>query len=78
MKVVVDSSALLAILFRESDSEELLMALSQNDCSMSAANLLETSIVIDSLKDPVAIRKLLCKGEDFRFTDIPLFETKSA
>jgi ribonuclease VapC len=135
LKVVVDSSALLAILFGELDSEEFLIALSQNECSMSSANFLETSIVIDSLKDPVAIRKfdelvktaeieivsvdlkqanlaraayrdfgkgsghraglnygdvfayalasstrrrLLCKGEDFRFTDIPLLETKSA
>lgn len=134
MKVVVDSSAVLAILFREPECEEFLIAVSQNDCSMSAANLLETSIVIESTKDPVAIRKfdelvkmaeieivsvdlkqanlaraayrdfgkgsghraglnygdvfayalasstrrkLLCKGEDFRFTDISLLETKS-
>ena len=134
MKVVVDSSALLAILFAESDCDEFLIALSQNDCSMSAANLLETSIVIESTKDPVVIRKfdelvktaeieivpvdlkqanlariayrdfgkgsghqaglnygdvfayalasstrrkLLCKGEDFRFTDLPLLDTKS-
>lgn len=134
LRVVVDSSALLAILFAESDAEEFLTAISQNECSMSVANFLETAIVIDSTRDPVAIRKfdelvesaeieivpvdlkqanlaraayrdfgkgsgnraalnygdvfayalatstrrkLLCKGDDFRFTDLQLQEIES-
>ena len=135
MKVVVDSSAILSILFSEPDSDEILMAINSNSCVMSAGNYLETSIVVDSTKDPVAIRKfnafmketsieilsmdpkqvqvaraayrdygkgsehraklnfgdvfayalaattrrkLLCKGEDFRHTDIALLDFKSS
>jgi len=57
MKVVVDSSAILSILFAEPDSDEILVAINSNSCAISAANYLETVIVVDSTKDPVAIRK---------------------
>lgn len=57
MKVVVDSSAILSILFAEPDSDEILIAINNNECSMSAGNYLETAIVVDSIKDPVATRK---------------------
>ena len=57
MKVVVDSSAILAILLAESDSDQILSAINSNSCAMSAGNYLETAIVVDSTKDPVAIRK---------------------
>lgn len=57
MKVVLDSSAILSILFAESDSDEILVAINSNSCAMSAGNYLETAIVVDSTKDPVAIRK---------------------
>lgn len=57
MKVVVDSSAILSILFAEPDSDEMLVAINNNNCAMSAANYLETAIVVDATKDPVAIRK---------------------
>lgn len=131
MKVVVDSSAILSILFAEPDSDEILVAINNNECAMSAGNYLETAIVVDSTKDPIVIlkfnafikeggieilsvdlkqvdvaraayrdygrgtkhraklnygdlfayalatvtrRKLLCKGEDFRHTDIAIFD----
>lgn len=131
MKVVVDSSAILSILFAEPDSDEILIAINENECAISAGNYLETAIVVDSTKDPVAIRKfnalikesgieilsvdskqvdvaraayrdygkgsrhrarlnygdvfayalatttrrkLLCKGDDFRHTDIAIFD----
>ena len=57
MKVVVDSSAILSILLAESGSDEILTAISNNSCSMSVGNYLESAIVVDSTKDPVAIRK---------------------
>ncbi|MEK6648920.1 MAG: type II toxin-antitoxin system VapC family toxin [Actinomycetota bacterium] len=57
MKVVVDSSAILSILFAEPDSDEILIAINENECAISAGNYLETAIVVDSTKDPVAIRK---------------------
>ena len=57
MKVIVDSSAILSILLAESGSDEILSAISNNNCSMSVGNYLESAIVVDSTKDPVAIRK---------------------
>lgn len=57
MKVIVDSSAILSILLAESGSDEILTAISSNDCSMSVGNYLESAIVVDSTKDPVAMRK---------------------
>ena len=57
MKLVVDSSAILAILLAESDSDQILSAINSNSCAMSAGNYLESAIVVDSMKDPVAIRK---------------------
>lgn len=131
MKVVVDSSAILSILFAEPDSDEILIAINENECAISAGNYLETAIVVDFTKDPIAIRKfnalikeggieilsvdskqvdvaraayrdygkgsrhrarlnygdvfayalatttrrkLLCKGDDFRHTDIAIFD----
>lgn len=57
MKVVVDSSAILSILFAEPDSDDILVAISSNGCVISAGNYLETAIVVDSTKNPIAIRK---------------------
>ena len=131
MKVIVDSSAILSILFAEPDSDGILIAITNNECAISAGNYLETAIVVDSTKDPVVTRKfdalikasgieilpvdpkqvevaraayrdygkgtghraklnfgdvfayalatttrrkLLCKGDDFRHTDIKLFD----
>jgi ribonuclease VapC len=57
MKVVVDSSAILSILFAEPDSDDILVAISSNSCVISAGNYLETAIVVDSTRNPIAIRK---------------------
>jgi len=57
VKVVIDSSAILSVLFAEPDSDEILLAISNNECFISAGNYLETAIVVDSSKDPIAIRK---------------------
>jgi len=47
--VIVDSSALLAVLYREPDAEryETAIATAPN-CRMSAANVLEASLVVES------------------------------
>ena len=47
--MIVDSSALLAVLCRESDAEryETAIATAAN-CRMSVANVLETSVVVES------------------------------
>ncbi len=49
--MVVDSSAISAILFRESDSEHFIQALASSDRKfMSAVNRLEACIVLESRK----------------------------
>jgi ribonuclease VapC len=51
--MILDSSALVAILKDEPEAPELLQALGRDECILySAASYLETSIVIDSLRDP--------------------------
>jgi ribonuclease VapC len=57
VKVVIDSSAILSVLFAEPESDEILMTISNNECFISAGNYLETAIIVDSSKDPIAIRK---------------------
>ncbi|MCY3837608.1 MAG: type II toxin-antitoxin system VapC family toxin [Gammaproteobacteria bacterium] len=47
--MIVDSSALLAVLYRESDADLYQEAiLTASPCRMSVANLLEVSIVVES------------------------------
>ena len=57
--MIVDSSAVLAVLYREPDAEryETAIAMAQN-CSMSVANVLETSIVVEGRGGTVAGREL--------------------
>jgi ribonuclease VapC len=48
--MIVDSSALLAILFNESDAETYARALTNADaCRISAANFVEVAIVVEAL-----------------------------
>lgn len=49
--MILDSSALLAILKREPEWEDFLQALSAGSVSMSAANYLEAGIVADRAPD---------------------------
>lgn len=47
--MIVDTSAVLAVLFEESDAELYARALTQADsCRMSAANFVEAAVVIDA------------------------------
>ena len=57
--MIVDSSAVLAVLNRESDSDRYESAIAQAAlCRMSAANLLETAIVVESRGGAEAGREL--------------------
>lgn len=52
--MIVDTSALIAILRQEADAEALMEALAgARDASMSAGTLIEVTIVIDAVGDPV-------------------------
>jgi len=56
--MIVDTSALIAILRDESDAREFAIAIAQSDRRrISAANYLETAIVIDGSRDPIASRR---------------------
>lgn len=57
--MIVDTSALIAILRNEPEAEACAEAiLSAPACSISAANFLETALVVDGARDPIASRRL--------------------
>ena len=57
--MIVDSSAIVAIVWAESDAEQFINAIvGSGDATMSAGNYLETSIVIDRDRDPALSARL--------------------
>lgn len=56
--MIVDTSALIAILRDEPDSEVFINTLSRSTPRMSAATYLETAVVVDANRDPVLSRRL--------------------
>jgi ribonuclease VapC len=57
--VIVDTSALIAILRNEPEAAACANAIeAAADCRISAANFLEAAIVIDGSRDPIASRRL--------------------
>ena len=57
--MIIDTSALLAILFAEPEAEACAKAIEGAvDRRLSAANFLETANVLESRRDPVASRRL--------------------
>lgn len=57
--MIIDTSALIAILRREPEAATLAEAIeTAEQCRISAANYLEAAIVIDGRRDPVASRRL--------------------
>ncbi|MBV8976747.1 MAG: type II toxin-antitoxin system VapC family toxin [Alphaproteobacteria bacterium] len=56
--MIVDSSAIVAIVKKESDARSFTDALeAQPFCRMSAATFVETAVVIDAKRDPVLSRR---------------------
>ena len=56
--MIIDTSALIAILRAEPDASEMAHAIERADIRrMSAANWLEAAVVIDASRDPVASRR---------------------
>lgn len=70
--MIVDSSALVAVLHGEPESLAFLEVINDNSCSMSAATFLEAAIVIDSKRDPLASRRLddFCNSAEIRITAV--------
>ena len=55
--MIVDTSALIAILRDESEAKVFADAIAAEACRMSAANFVEAAAVIDAARDPVASRR---------------------
>jgi len=56
--VIIDTSALIAILRAEDDASDMALAIERAQIrKISAANYLETAVVIDASRDPVASRR---------------------
>ena len=56
--MIIDTSALIAILRAEQDASEMAHAIERAQTRrISAANYLETAVVIDGTRDPVASRR---------------------
>jgi ribonuclease VapC len=56
--VIIDTSALIAILRAEDDAADMAHAIEEADARrISAANYLEAALVIDGSRDPVASRR---------------------
>ncbi len=57
--MIIDTSAVIAILFAEDDASEYAQAIAAaTTCRMSAANYLETCVVIDRAHNPIASRRV--------------------
>ena len=71
--MIVDSSALVAVIKREPDWLVLSKTMDSANClRMSAASYLETSIVLDSLRDAVASARLDDVIEEAKITIEPV------
>jgi ribonuclease VapC len=58
-RVIVDSSAVIAILYGEPEARACIEAIyAAPECRISAANFLEAAIIIDAARSPVSSRRL--------------------
>ena len=56
--MIIDTSALIAILRDEADAPDIALAIERAEIrKISAANYLETAVVIDASRDPIASRR---------------------
>ena len=57
--MIVDTSAIIAILRDEPDTRSCATAIAEaNTCSISAVNYVEAAVLIDASRDPIASRRL--------------------
>lgn len=79
--MIIDTSALLAILYQEDDALFFATAIAENaQCRMSAANFLEAAINIDSKGDAEASRQLdaFIRQADIAIEPVTLEQTQIA
>ena len=76
--MIVDSSALVAVLRDEKERDGCLNALERADtCRLSAANFLEAAIVIDASRDPALSRRLDQLIDDMEIVIEPVTEAQA-
>lgn len=79
--MIVDSSALIAILAREPERDTFVEAiLHARPARMSAGSYLETALVVDGYRDPVLSRRLdeLVDGLAIEITDVDGLQVRTA
>jgi ribonuclease VapC len=77
-RVIVDTSALIAILHNEPEAAAFAAAAdAAPQCRMSAANFLETAIVIDTGRRPIASRRLDDLLKELRLAIEPVTEEQA-
>jgi ribonuclease VapC len=71
--VIVDSSAFVALLYKEAGFERLLEAMlrSKGAIRVASPNLVETTIVVDGRRDPTLARKFDDLIDEFEIEIIP-------
>jgi len=74
MTIVIDTSALAAVVFGESDAERFTAAMlaSTGDCSISAATLVEAGIVVEARQGEAAAQDLRLLIEQIGAEVVPL------
>ena len=76
--MILDSSAIIAILHQEPDARRLFDAIEQApSVSISAATFVETAVVIDARHDPIASRKLDDFCNDIGLVMVPFDEVQA-
>ena len=71
--MIIDSSAILAVLFQEPDAQRFMEAIaSAPSLSISGATLLETTIVLESRQGPAASHQLDTFLQRFHVTVAPV------
>lgn len=79
--MIVDTSALIAILRAESDAADFAEAIeAATSRRMSAANYLEAAVVMDSARDPIVSRRFdeLCTAADIRIEPVTEAQARTA
>ena len=72
MRIVVDTSALLAILLQEPERERFLAALLDNEPIISIATLIETYLVLFGRRGAAALDELDRQIASYRFEIVPV------
>jgi ribonuclease VapC len=76
--MIIDTSALVAILSDEPEAKDCALAIERNPTRrVSAANFVETALVIDGSRDPIASRRFDDLVKEARIVIEPVSEARN-